>query len=73
MDYIPSMCPCCNSDKWVMAGSSNNKSGFSLGKAAVGGLLLGPVGLLAGTLGKKHTYITKVCQKCGFSCTYQIK
>jgi tellurium resistance protein TerD len=37
--------------------------GFSLGKAAVGGVLLGPVGLLGGLLGSKETMVT--CLKCG--------
>ena len=73
MDFIPSRCPCCNSDKWVTSSSNNNKSGFSAGKAAVGAVLFGPVGIVAGALGKKHTYVTKVCQNCHFSQTYQIK
>lgn len=73
MDIIPSRCPCCKSDKWVSAGVNNNKSGFSAGKAAAGAILLGPIGIVAGALGKKHTYVTKVCQDCHFSYTYQIK
>ena len=48
-----------------------NKSGFSAGKAAVGGLIFGPVGLLGGALGKKHQYVIKYCKKCGFEHTYQ--
>ena len=39
--------------------------GFSAGKAAVGGILLGPIGLAAGALGKKKTLY--VCEKCGYS------
>lgn len=42
--------------------ATGNK-GFGLGKAAVGGLLLGPVGLLGGVIGSKKTVIT--CLKCG--------
>ncbi len=38
--------------------------GFSGGKAVVGGLLLGPIGIAAGALGKKK--ITYVCDKCGY-------
>jgi tellurium resistance protein TerD len=40
-----------------------NKKGFGLGKAAAGGLLLGPVGLLGGMLGGSKVRIT--CLKCG--------
>jgi tellurium resistance protein TerD len=40
-----------------------NKKGFGLGKAAAGGILLGPVGLLGGLIGGKKIYIT--CLKCG--------
>ena len=32
---------------------ATGQKGFGLGKAAVGGLLLGPVGLLGGMLGRK--------------------
>lgn len=43
-------CPRCNSTN-VIAG----KKGFGYGKAAVGGLLVGPIGLLAGGIGSKKT------------------
>ena len=52
-------CPSCNSTEI----SAGNK-GFGLGKAAAGGLLLGPVGLLGGLVGSKETVIT--CLRCGF-------
>jgi tellurium resistance protein TerD len=42
---------------------STGQKGFGLGKAAVGGLLLGPVGLLGGMLGRKKMEL--VCQACG--------
>ena len=42
-------CPRCNSTQ-VTAG----KKGFGIGKAAIGGILLGPVGLLAGFIGSKN-------------------
>ena len=42
-------CPKCGSTQLIA-----NKKGFSLGKAAVGGLLLGGVGLLAGAIGNNN-------------------
>jgi len=39
------------------------KKGFGVGKAAVGGLAIGPVGLLAGFVGSNH--IELVCLSCG--------
>lgn len=51
-------CPVC--------GGTNlqySKSPFSLGKAAVGVAVAGPVGLLAGALGDSKTYA--VCKNCG--------
>ena len=73
MDFIPSKCPCCNSDNWVTVNLESNKSGFSVGKAAVGAIAFGPLGIIAGGLGKKHTYITKVCKDCQYVQSYQIK
>jgi len=43
------VCPSCHSTQ-VTAG----KKGFGIGKAVVGGVLLGPVGLLAGFIGSKN-------------------
>ena len=51
-------CPSCGSNQ-VTAGNK----GFGLGKAATGGLLLGPVGLLSGLIGSKQVVVT--CLKCG--------
>jgi tellurium resistance protein TerD len=51
-------CPQCGSTQ-IAAG----KKGFGLGKAIGGGLLLGPVGLLGGAIGKNKIVIT--CLKCG--------
>lgn len=51
-------CPRCGSTQL-----SANKKGFGIGKAATGGLLLGPVGLLGGFLGSNKVIIT--CLKCG--------
>lgn len=46
---------------------SANKKGFGLGKAAVGGLLTGEVGLLGGFIGSRKVKIT--CLRCGYSWT----
>ena len=51
-------CPTCGSTQLNV-----NKKGFSLGKAAVSGVLLGPVGLLGGLHGSNKIEIT--CLKCG--------
>lgn len=68
-DYIvPEQCPACNSvDGWKCVGVQ--KKGFSLGKAAVGGLLLGPVGLLGGAMGKKT--LIYYCTDCGYTGEYK--
>ncbi|MBO5736696.1 MAG: hypothetical protein J6S04_02700 [Clostridia bacterium] len=44
------------------------KKGFSVGKAAVGGLIFGPLGLIGGALGKKKVWYC--CGKCGFQHEY---
>lgn len=63
----PNTCPVCNErDEWRLIDST--KKGFSGGKALLGGILLGPVGLAAGFLGKKK--VTYKCLKCGFSHEY---
>jgi predicted RNA-binding Zn-ribbon protein involved in translation (DUF1610 family) len=51
-------CPKCGSNQIAA-----NKKGFSGGKALVGGILTGGVGLLAGTIGSKKLIIT--CLSCG--------
>lgn len=51
-------CPACQS-----MNVSPEAKGFSLGKAAAGALLLGPVGLVGGMLGRKD--IEFVCKACG--------
>jgi len=51
-------CPSCGSTQI----SAGNK-GFGLGKAAAGGILLGPVGLLGGLVGSKKVMVT--CLNCG--------
>ncbi len=67
MGRAPGKCPMCgNSLDWKRVDTANK--GFSVGKAAVGGILLGPVGLVGGALGKKKS--TYYCGKCGFSHEY---
>lgn len=51
-------CPICKS-----AQLSPNKQGFKIGKAVVGGVLLGGVGLLGGLIGSNKIEIT--CLSCG--------
>ena len=67
---VPRECPRCGSRKdWIDVDHHNK--GFSLGKAAVGGMLLGPVGLLGGALGRKT--VTYSCGKCGYTNNYHPK
>jgi hypothetical protein len=51
-------CPKCKSIDFTA-----NKKGFGLGKAVVGGILTGGVGLLGGFIGSQKVNIT--CLKCG--------
>lgn len=67
MSYAPNKCPVCSSYDWIKI--SSDHKGLSAGKAVVGGLLLGPVGLAGGLLGKK--YDTYYCKKCGFKNEYR--
>ncbi|MFY9140618.1 MAG: hypothetical protein WAO30_07665 [Thermacetogeniaceae bacterium] len=52
-------CPRCGSTQF-----HTGDKGYSVGKAAVGGILIGAVGLLGGLIGSKKTMIT--CLKCGY-------
>jgi tellurium resistance protein TerD len=54
------VCPACRSSQITAS-----KSGFGLGKAVVGGVLLGGVGLLGGFVGSRKILVT--CLKCGHS------
>ena len=50
----------------IHCGSTNvtfDTKGFSIGKAAAGGILLGPIGLLGGVIGSKKGQL--VCLRCG--------
>jgi tellurium resistance protein TerD len=54
------LCPKCGSRQM-----SANQKGFGLGKAVVGGVLLGPLGLLGGFFGSSNVKLT--CLHCGHS------
>lgn len=58
------MCPICKDALRTMVKVEEGRKGFSVGKAAIGAALVGPVGLVGGALGKKKA--TYVCPKCGF-------
>lgn len=67
-NYAPKTCPACGEEEgWVMVDESNK--GFSVGKAAAGAVLLGPLGLVGGALGKKS--VTYYCRGCGFRNDYK--
>lgn len=63
----PSCCPSCGSSAWKRVDESNK--GFSVGKAAAGAVLLGPLGLAGGALGKRC--VTYYCRECGFRNDYK--
>ena len=67
MGKAPDKCPMCGEElNWKLVDTS--KKGFSAGKAAAGAVLLGPVGLVGGALGKKTQ--SYCCGKCGFEHDY---
>lgn len=67
MGKAPDKCPMCGERvNWKLVDTANK--GLSVGKAAVGAVLLGPVGLVGGALGKKKRYY--YCGKCGFNHEY---
>ena len=57
------ICPKCYLGRLAPVGE--RVGGFSAGKAAIGAVVAGPVGLAAGALGKKKT--TYRCTKCGYT------
>lgn len=67
MGKIPDKCPMCGEkNQWKLVDTT--KKGFSVGKAAAGAVLLGPIGLVGGALGKKKQCY--YCGKCGFNHEY---
>ncbi len=67
MGKAPDKCPMCGEKaNWKLVDTS--KKGFSVGKAAAGAVLLGPIGLVGGAFGKKKQCY--YCGKCGFNHEY---
>lgn len=62
-DLSYTICPRCG--KGVLVPIGERTGGFSGGKAVLGAVIAGPLGLAAGALGKKK--ITYLCQKCGYT------
>jgi len=70
MAKVPSECPMCGEvTNWKKV--DTDRKGFSGGKAVAGAVLLGPLGLAAGALGKKKS--TYWCGQCGFNHDYKGK
>jgi len=65
MASIPNygICPKCHLGYLDAIGE--RKGGFSAGKATLGAIIAGPIGLAAGALGKKKT--TYRCSRCGYT------
>ena len=67
-ESIPNRCPNCG-NIWGLANETSG-AGNTLGKALVGGLLLGPLGVVGGAaFGNKS--VTYICKKCGFKKEYK--
>lgn len=62
-DLNYSTCPKCFLG--YMQAVGERTGGFSGGKAVVGAIIAGPIGLAAGALGKKK--ITYRCNRCGYT------
>lgn len=67
MGKAPHKCPMCG-EKQLWKRIDKTHKGFSVGKAAIGGVIFGPVGLIGGALGKKKECY--YCGKCGFNHEY---
>ena len=61
-DLNNTTCPKCRIG--YLKAISERTGGFSGGKAAVGAIIAGPIGLAAGALGKKK--VTYQCNRCGY-------
>ena len=67
-DSIPNRCPNCG-EIWGIE-KENSGAGNTLGKALVGGLLLGPIGVIGGAAFGNKTVVF-LCNKCGFRKEYK--
>ena len=63
MAYFTGKCPKCE----TYMEEYNHKLAWGIGAAAVGALLLGPVGLTAGIMGIKDSNTGWKCPSCGYS------
>lgn len=61
LEFTP--CPKCRIGYLRSVGQRTG--GFSGGKAALGAVIAGPIGLAAGALGRKKT--TYQCNRCGYT------
>jgi len=62
-DYSFNACPKCKIG--FLEAVSERRGGFSGGKAVLGAVIAGPIGLAAGALGRKKT--TYQCKRCGYT------
>ena len=62
-DYSYQSCPKCRMGYLKAVGERTG--GFSGGKAALGAVIAGPIGLAAGALGRKKTMYQ--CNRCGYT------
>ena len=60
----PKTCPNCGKSNTIEL-MGERTGGFSGGKAVVGAVLLGPLGLVAGAFGKKK--VMYQCKQCGYT------
>lgn len=67
-ESIPNRCPNCG-NIWGMENETSG-AGNTLGKALVGGLLLGSLGVIGGAAFGNKT-VTYICKKCGFKKDYK--
>lgn len=67
-ESIPNRCPNCG-NIWGMENETSG-AGNTLGKALVGGLLLGPLGVIGGAAFGNKT-VTYICKKCGLKKDYK--